>query len=231
MKFFSIFPYFALFITFSCASTSQELDPKVFYKRDMQVKVNGLKGDGILVVPRKTSYNFDITAQGKLDLFTFSTCHREQTREKAGKKGWFADKKRRKLTYVPAPIEAEPASCPVELGGFEKKKGRHSWAFIDFEHPETNLMAHIACNGNVYKSNGVTVCQAYAGSIQEITFTRPVLAAEKNVCTILKSKNSKKFRYKMPKGRCTFRFVTKTGEEKWHRLTTLGYEKILIREL
>lgn len=219
-----------LSLVVSCSSVNQKLDPKVFYKRDMQVRVNGHAGEGVLVVPRSDSYEFDIEAKGKLDLFTFSTCHREQTKEKAGKKGWFSDKKRRKFIYNPVPIESEHLACPAQLGGFERKRGRHSWAFIDFEHPSLNLPARVSCNGSVYNSRGLTACQSHMGLIQEIKFAQPVIVAEKNVCIILKSKDDLTFRFKMPKGRCTFRFVNKTGPEKWHRLTTIGYEKILIRE-
>ena len=37
---------------FGCASIPQTLDPAVFYKRDMTIKVNGKKAEGVLVVPR-----------------------------------------------------------------------------------------------------------------------------------------------------------------------------------
>lgn len=220
-----------LILLASCSSVPQKLDPKKFYKRDMDLKINGHQGEGVLVVPRKSVYKFDIKSTGKLDLFTFTTCHREQTREKAGQRGWFRDKKRRKFDFKPAPIERESLACPAELGGYERGKGRHSWGFIDFEHPALNLPALVSCNGSVYNSRGVTVCQAKVGLMQEIKFSQPVLAPEKNVCIILKSSDGgKTYRFKMPKGRCSFRFLTAKGQEKWHRLTTLGYESILIRE-
>ena len=219
-----------LFLATGCSSVEQKLDPKVFYKRDMQIKVNGHVGEGVLVVPKSNSYKFDIESKGKLDLFTFSTCHREQTGEKMGKKGWFADKRRRKFTYKPTAIESESLACPVQLGGFERKRGRHSWAFIDFEHESLNLPALVSCNGSVYNSRGLTACQSRAGLIQEIKFAQPVIVAEKNACIILSAKDKMTFRFKMPKGRCIFRFVNKAGPEKWHRMTTIGYEAILIRE-
>lgn len=224
------FLFVMLFVLTSCSSVSQKLDPSRFYKRDMEITINGLKAEGALVVPKAQSYKFNIKSQGRLDLFTFTTCHREQTKEKAGERGWFADKKRRKFEFFPVPIEANPLACPVELGGYEQKKGRHSWGFIDFEHPDLTLTAELSCNGDKRKVKGVSVCQAKKGLIQEIVFAQPVIVAEKNVCIILKSKDDKTFRFKMPKGRCLFRFLTKTGDKKWHRLTTLGYEKILVRE-
>ena len=50
-------------------------------------------------------------------------------------------------------------------------------------------------------------------------------------CKPLTSKDDKIFRYNMPGRQCVYRFLAKAaGPEKWHRITTLGYEKILIRE-
>lgn len=214
----------------SCTHIPQKLDPKVLYKRDMELNVNGHQGEGVLVVPEAQTYDFEIEAKGKLDLFTFSTCHREQTKEKAGERGWFANEKRRRFQYIPAPLESESISCPAELGGYERKKGRHSWGFVDFENSALDLPALVSCNGNYYNAKGVSACQSYAGAIQEIEFAQEVLAPERNTCIILKSNDGKRFRFRLPKGRCSFRFVTMDGRERWHRLTTIGYEEILIRE-
>lgn len=221
---------FCSILSTSCTSTPQKLDDKIFYKRDMQLSVNGHQGEGVLVVPRSAKYSFDIKARGKLDLFTFTTCHREQTKEKAGQSGWFSDKKRRKLIYEPVPLESNRFACPVQLGGYERIKGRHSWAFVDFEHPSLTLPALISCNGSHYNTRGVSTCQAKTGLIMQIVFSEKVIWPEKNTCVKLESKDSKTFQFKVPRGQCSFRFVTQKGEEKWHRLTTIGYQKILIRE-
>lgn len=227
---FTLFLCCGFTMLFGCASIPQKLDAKLFYKRDMEFTVNGYQAEGVLVVPRAKQYDFDIKAKGKLDLFTFTTCHREQTKEKAGRKGWFADKKRRKLTFIPEPIEAEHLACPVQLGGYERIKGRHSWGLVSFEHPSLTLPALVSCNGAHYNTSGVSICQARSGLLMEIKFPKKVIWPKKNVCVKLESKDSKKFRFKMPRGQCGFRFVTMSGKEQWHRLITVGYEKILIRE-
>ena len=120
-------------------------------------------------------------------------------------------------------------ACPAQLGGYERGKGRHSWAFVDFEHPELDLTAIVSCNGARHNSRGVSICQSKAGLIQEIQFQEKVLWPEKNTCIKMTSKDEKTFRFSMPKGQCVFRFMTKENEEKFYRLTTIGYEKILIR--
>lgn len=83
------------------------------------------------------------------------------------------------------------------------------------------------CNGRVIKSKGTTVCQSRNGLIQDITFAEEVLVADNNECGI-PSKKAKKFEFSLPKGKCSAIFGTKSG--KFHKLTLLGYESILIRE-
>ena len=211
----------------SCSSVPQKLDPKVYYKRDMELNIDKFQAEGVLVVPYKEKYQFDVTAQGKLDLFTFTTCHREETTEKAGGK-YFNGPRRTKFEYIPTPIESEGVACPVVLAGYSKK-GKHSWGIVEFEHPDLTLPALLSCDGSVYNTRGVSICQAKRGLLQEIKFSEEVIVAIENVCIELTSKDNKTFRFKMPERECTFRFVTKNGEEKWHRLTTVGYEMILVR--
>ncbi len=222
--------FFSYLLIAGCTSVPQELDPEIFYKRDMGIEVNGKRGEGVLVVPRASRYKFDIRAKGKLDLFTFTTCHREQTKEKAGERGWFSDKKHRELTFLPAALEKERFSCPVQLGGYEAIKGRHSWGLVEFEHPSLTLPAVVSCNGVVRQARGVSVCQSKAGLLMEIVFRKKVLYPKENTCVKLTSKDGLKFRFALPKKQCSFRFVTERGELEMHRLTTVGYEKILIRE-
>jgi len=220
---------FLLLIT-ACTSVPQKLDDKTFYKRDMGIVVNGHQAEGVLVVPRSPQYAFDIRAKGKLDLFTFTTCHRERTRENAGERGWLANKKRRKLIFEPTPLEKSEVACPVQLGGYERIKGRHSWGLVVFEHPSLTLPALVSCNGSQYNARGVSVCQAKAGLLMQIVFSEKVIWPKTNTCIKLTSSDSKSFTFKLPRGQCGFRFVTQSGEERYHRLIVVGYESILIRE-
>jgi len=220
----------SIFLLSACTSVPQKLDSKAFYKRDMDLTINGYQGIGVMVVPRAEEYKFEIEAKGKLDLFTLTTCHREWTKEKAGQKGWFKSKKRRELTFVPEPLESENIACPVQLGGYERINGRHSWGLVSFEHPSLTLPALVSCNGSHYNANGVSTCQAKTGLLMEIKFSEKVLWPKENTCVKLETKDSQTFRFKVPLGQCGFRFVTMGHDEKWHRLITVGYQKILIRE-
>lgn len=212
----------------ACSNLPQVLDAASYYKRDMQITVNGLKAEGALVVPRSDSYALDIQAQGVLDLFTLQSCHRETSEENAGQPGIFGDKKRIQLTYHPVNAIENVSDCPLELGGYEKAQGRHSWGFIDFEDPSLTLPAKIKCNGTGAGAVGVSVCQSRQGLIEQIVFQEKVGLAKQPdpKCPDLPVSDGMTFQFKMPLGQCIYVFKGASG---LHRLTTLGYEKILIR--
>ena len=227
--------FFALLFLTSCSvPVIDKLNPDVVYKRDMSVTVDGVTSEGVLVVPYKDSHKFHIVAQGDLDLFTFTTCHREEVAEDASNvsetRGLFKrkiEKKREiKLDYKPTLIE-NTGACPVQLGGYEQKGGRHSWGFVDFESPSAKLQAKVYCNGQEIKANGVSVCQSRMGLLQAIEFEEEVYVAPTKECDFGIEK-AKFFKFPIKKGQCVYAFMTKTFEI--HRLTTLGYELVPIRK-
>lgn len=215
--------------------TFETVSTEVFYKRDMILEVGGKKGEGVLVVPLTASIPFHVTARGDLDLFTFTTCHREETAEDAGnvteRTGWLfkrtiTKKREVKLDFKPTLIEGA-GGCPVILGGYEEQKGRHSWGLVDFETPEATLPAMLSCNGQVLSVGGVSICQARQGLIQSIKFSQKVRVSPEPECAI-GATDGDAFEFPIPKGQCVFAFMAEDG--KLHRLTTLGYEQILIRK-
>jgi hypothetical protein len=221
----------------SCNQNSyQTVEAEVFYKRDMILEVNGVKGEGVVVAPLSSSIPFYVVARGDLDLFTFTSCHREETAENAGNvtesqgswifKRTITKKREVKLTFSPTEIE-NVGGCPILLGGYEQEKGRHSWGFVDFETPDAALPASVSCNGVTTKSKGVSICQARAGLIQSIRFASQVKVSPDAGCEI-GATESDYFEFSIPKGQCVFAFMESTG--RIHRLTTLGYEQILIRK-
>ena len=231
-----IFTALAFLVSCSEIPVNQTLNPDKFYRRDMIVSVDGHVSEGAIVVPSKEKHLFKIEARGDLDLFTLQTCHREWTKERA----WNVETRRRlfwkrkiehksKVDFEYKPTRLEKGYCPIQLGGFEKSKGRHSWAFIDFETPEAKLPAVVSCNGSEYNSRGVTVCQSKKGLKQLITFPVEVKVNPPAKCPLSKTEG-KIFKYNIPKGRCVFAFKEKNGT-RIHRLTTLDYEDILIRSL
>lgn len=222
---------FALLVLLSgCGSVNQTVNPDIFYKRDMSIEINDRKAVGVLVVPKAPDYWFEIEAKGKLDLFTLQSCHREITREKAGEGGIFGNSKKVQVGYTQVKGLEDEGGCQVQLGGYEREKGRNSWALVDFQTPDAVLPATLKCNGTTVPSGGVSICQSRAGLIQEISFSVEVIANPPENCPLPRPQDLKTYRFAIPKGQCTFNFMEKSGEHREHRLTTLGYEGILIRE-
>jgi len=214
----------------ACTSVPQQLDPKIFYKRDMVLKVNGFVGEGTLVVPKSEEYKMEVNAKGVLDMFTLESCHRETSKEDAGEPGLFGNKKKVVIDYRPVAGLEDTGSCPVFFGGYERKAGRHSWGVLDFETDKEKLPAVVRCNGSEYNSRGVTICQSKAGLLQEIIFPVAVEASSLDECKMQPSKDGQTFRYEMPRKECVFNFMEKAAPHREHRLTTFGYESILIRD-
>lgn len=218
----------ALLLT-SCATVNQPMNPSVFYRREMKIKVNDYEGTGTLVVPKADKYFMSIEANGDLDLFTLTTCHREEAIENASNSGMLRSDRKRSFTFRPVSGVETKGPCPMQMAGYEQDKARHSWGLVDFESEESTLPAIVRCNGKEYQSRGVTVCQSRQGLIQQIQFPVPVLTSQKASCPPPKSTDGKLFQFEMPGKECFFVFMEAGTSSRIHRLTTVGYESILIK--
>lgn len=219
---------------FSCAPMpTQTVDPAAFYKRDMKMDVNGFVGVGTLVVPQQYAwYRMKVWSKGKLDLFTFETCHREQEAQDAGQGGLFGDRKMWEGEFYPVRGIEDKGSCLVRMGGYSKTVGQHSWGILDVADQDHTLPATVKCNGAEYQSPGVTICQSRKGLIQEISFPVDVVLEQHESCKISEIGEGKVFRYQMPVKECVFSFVeiAPKGKQRRHRLTTVGYTGILLHD-
>ncbi len=216
-----------LSLAWSCAQVPNRLKYDKFYKRDMLLEVNNLKGRGVLVVPAAQKYTFKVESRGKMDYFSYSTCARDEGKEEAWDEGWFKSKYKVNFEFIPN-SKLESRACPMQLGGYEKIKGRHSWAFIAFQDAYTKLKAKLTCNGRLIDSQGVSVCQSREGLFQEIEFSTEVITAKGGDCAMPKSKG-KVFRWEIKKGHCVYAFMENKKKGKLHRMHTLGYESALVR--
>lgn len=225
--------------TSSVLTPKQELSPNKIYKRDMLITSGDSSGEGTLVLPLKNSYKIRVEAAGNLDMFTLETCHRSWEKQKAWNvatkkkvlfwKKTIDHKNRVEFEFKPSEKFEKNQYCPVRLGGYEIKLGRHSWGFIDFETSDSILPAKVYCDGREYQSNGVTICQAREGLVQAIEFKNEVEVSPEANCSLGKTKG-KLFEYNIKRGRCVYAFKELSGDSRVHRLTTIGFEKVLIRE-
>lgn len=233
----------AIFMT-GCSSISQPFEPESFkkglYRKDMKLEANGYKGHGFVVAPKAKKYTLKVHAMGKLDLFTMTSCHREITQEDAGYKGKFLgfgrNNKLAKVEYEPAIGIEDTGSCPLEFGGYEKSRGRHSWGFLIPEHEGSKLPSVVRCNGRDTQYRGVSACQSRAGLIQRIEFPGefvyqiPKEYASENRCqyTDIRIINKKIFEYRMPEGECMLYFQEVADPGKISEHYDYGYTKIMI---
>lgn len=212
------------FLLLGCVTQpTQELDPKIYYKRELDMRVNGSIAKGTFVAKKNNAYRIKINFPGKGDLVTLKTCHRETESEDLGR--------RETITFTPNEGMEDTGLCFLEIAAFEYKKGRHAWGLIDFHSEKFQLPAKIKCNGKTYISEGTTICQSKEGLFQKIEFGEPILFSEKSKCKPLPfDEGMRVSEFNMPNRECTFIFK---GQEsgKLHKLTTIGYEQIIIREL
>lgn len=219
MKYIFLLPILA-----GCAglgTVDQKLDPTVFYRRDMQITINGKAWDGVAVVPLAPKYDFKVKTVGRNDLFTITTCHREERLRDQRDEVTF--------TYIPSAGVEDVATCAMRLGGFEKDRGRHSWAFVEFQHADYKVQAVMQCNGQTIDVTGKGVCQSFAGLVQRVKFKYPVKIAPSLGCAMPTPKDELTFDFQIVKGECVYEFWEPSFSRRF-LLTTLGYEQILIRQ-
>lgn len=214
-----------------CASVPQQLNPDLFYRRDLPFCVENLGCyEGVMVLPRQPTYAIEVAPKGdaNIDLLLATTCHREDTFEKTSS-GWFvfASKKRFKYFYTPIPGIEDDGLCALMLNTYEKDKGRHAWSFIKFEHPRFELAASLSCNGVIKTFHGVSVCQSKAGLTQRIIFPEPVMIEADPGCPVPKRQGNG-YEWAVKKGECGYTFRGQSG--RLHDLTALGYEGVLVRD-
>jgi len=215
-----------------CSTLNQQLDPEVYYKRDIGISVNGVEYAGTISVPKADSYDLVLKPKGDVDLLLIRTCHAEYSCEKSGcekKGGGLFSKKEVRFVYTPVPGLEDIRVCPLRIDAYESKKGRHSWAFIDFEHPDYKVEATLKCNGYTSFLNGVGVCQGKKGTIQRIEFKEPIRFAPPKPSTCgVPYKMGNGYEFPVVVGECLYHFDTQSG--KLGRLTVVGYDGVLIRE-
>jgi len=227
-----------LLVLSACVTTQPKIDIEAIkeklYRKDMEIQANDYKGHGVLVVPSETKYKIKIKALGNLDLFTFQSCHREITQEDAGKKGGFLgigrDKKLAQLEFAPSKGIEDKGVCPIDIGGYEKKKGRHSWGAIILENSKFTLPSVTKCNGQTTQYRGTSACQSRAGLIQRIEFTVPIDYNLDPSCQYegVRLTNERIFQYQIPEGQCVTYFREKDGKKRYSEHHDYGYTKIII---
>lgn len=223
-----------LFIFFlnGCSTLSTISGPSTgaIYKNDILGTINGVAFNGVGVIPASPQYDMKITSRVDVDLLTIKSCHRDFSVESAIKLGWFESKRSYEYIYNPMPNIEDLGSCLVHIGSYSQASGQNAWGVVDFETPDADLPAENICDGADKMTNGVSICQAQAGLIQEIVFKTPVKQSGKlDPKCQMTSGDGLRWQYHMPLGECVIAFGEINEPYRIHRHDTIGFTDILIR--
>lgn len=220
-----------LFLAGCGGMPNQKLNPELFYKRDINLEINGRTYEGVSVVPYASSYQIDIEPRGAdIDMLLITSCHREYSAEKTAS-GWFIFRKRNRFryTYNPVPEIENDGDCTLRINTFEKDEGRHAWALIAFEHPKYRLRGSLYCNGVREDASGVSVCQSKKGLTQRVDFGESVEFAKVSAgCAVPRRTSIGNYEFDIASGECIY--TVRNVRDERHRLIMIGYEGILIRK-
>lgn len=243
----------------SCLPDAQKLNPATYYRHDIcfeyetgkvteervrrrlfrrtryrttQVKETA-KFCGVGVLPELDVYHLKIRAKAKLNFFAMSTCHEENTTENPDA-GIFKKDGLIKVTYMPTMEKGK--ACPLYISAFNRK-GRHSWGMIVFQDKKYKMKAKLNCNGFASEYEGVSICQSRNGLIQRVTFdepvklVKPVMGASdrKEPCPSIGEDGQKQYTFKLPNRECIYGFIGLESKQI-HKMYTIGYEDIVVRE-
>ena len=201
------------------------------YRKTKEVKETAtFCGTGVL--PYLDHYDMTLESEDPMEFFAMTTCHEESTTESPDK-GIFKKEGKIRIRYTPTMERGK--ACPLYISSYNKKQ-RHGWGIAVFEDPRYELEATLYCNGHVKPYNGVSICQSREGLIQRIEFSEPVKLLNpikgsgdrKEVCPELGKDYQKSYEFKIPGRECFYGFIGKESK-KIHKLMTIGYEDIIVR--
>lgn len=205
----------------ACSNVSQIPQASKFYKRELEVKVNGALCSGACVVKRAPKYTLEVNAPADMDYLSIETCHRHVTKEDLGDSFTY--------DYVPLVGVEDGIDCAVEITTLDKKHAKNGYAYIEFESDLFTLSSLIKCNGQVYQAQGVSICQSKKGLSQVIEFKEPVKVSPDDSCPLDAEHSGSLFEFHLPRGACLYLFQSKSGD--LHKLITLGSEDQILEKL
>lgn len=204
----------------------EQLDPKIYYNHDLEMRVNNISAVGTHVAPSADAYTIIIEDRNEVDQVIISTCKRTEVLKKE-ESSFFKRKKGFTYIYVPGLIE-KTAGCRLEIAGLNLKSEKNAWGVIAFKHPNYKLEnVGISCNSSLdYRADGTAICESGKGQLMQIWFQQSVRMASK--CEHVQE-TGVSFQLKLQPRECAYVFETiKAPYERFH-LTLLGAEAILAR--
>ena len=214
----------------SCSTTAfQRLDTAVFYKRDIQIEVNGKKYEGVTVIPQAKSYKIKLESEGDMDMLLWRSCAREDSgSHKRPGNFLFPKPNIVEYQYDPLPGLEDQHTCPLRIDSYQVKNGQHSWAFLTFEHTQYQVKFTLDCNGRPIRYNGVGACQQKQGLLARVHFPLPtMIAPPSDGCPMPENLGNYTYKWEVGAGECLYHF--KTNDGKLGKFITIGYSGVLVR--
>jgi hypothetical protein len=206
----------------SCSNVGIEKDPTKSYKLDLRVVTKDIDDYGMVVLPKRDNYNIKFESYAKIDLFMFQSCSREIVLEKV-RNG--LSRKEVVVSYTPNELE-KIAACSIAISALNEDR-HHSYAYIEFEDDDSTLPAVVLCGDSSKVYNGVSVCQSREGLFQKIKFAEKVQMNTDEGCKAYTT-DGKEYTIDVKLDYCLY--VFKNEQDKYHRLTTYGYNAISTQE-
>lgn len=183
-----------------------------------------------MTIPKADSYNIKLESAGNMDMVLWRSCAREDSGSQK-KPGFFIFSGNNKTEYVynPLPGLEDTGTCPLRIDVYEVEKGQHSWAFLEFEHPDYLLPFDLDCNGRKKTFSGVGTCQQKAGLLARVHFDEPIMFAppEPDKCPTPKRIEKGVYKWEVGTGECLYHFKTSAG--LLGKFISIGYQGVLIR--
>ena len=201
------------------------------------MKVDGVWYIGFGLPEPQKSYMIEIEPPGdKIDRLIITTCHRQDVIDKPDNVGWL--KKSVLYSYSNDSEVEGNRTCPMHIYALEEKSRALGFGFLDFvdNRSEYDLSLRAQCNGKESFFKGRGFCQSAMDLIQVLNFYEPVIVSplsQSPECLVFDSKPQKVFEFKMPKGACTYQFVSKykskNGLRSRLRFYTFGVTDVPVR--
>jgi len=168
-----------------------------------------------------------------VDRVVFATCHRTMpfyTEELPNVdlpffKTVFGKRKRgKRWSYAPTPEIEDTGDCDLYIYALDFESEDHAWGVLRIQNPKYNLGARLFCNGDGGRTyDGVSVCDAKAGTYQQVKFDAPVqIRVRPGECPIPERNDSDYYKWKVEKGKCAYLVTAEDGRA--HSMLVFGWE-------
>ncbi len=191
------------------------------YRAELMITVDGVTFEGMAVTKSLPQTIVHVQSNFPLDRIQFTSCGRQNV-VRDFRNNWFSKTQTYDYDYTPDTMETA-GKCILYIEAFSKN-ALASWGMVAFRTDE-NLPAAMQCNGETLPKAGWSVCQTKAGLDQSIIFKAPIKKFRSDPGCHMTKVDDEHFNLRPDLGWCAATFYD--GKD-WHRLTLLGYKRVLV---